>query len=65
MVPRVGTFCGTPLYVSPEMLEKSLSSPGSDLWAFGVMLFEMISGDLPFKSTQEWQTFQLIINMEY
>jgi 3-phosphoinositide dependent protein kinase-1 len=65
LVPQQGTFCGTPLYVSPEMLEKSLSSPGCDLWALGVIVYEIVSGKLPFKSVQEWQTFQLIINVEY
>jgi serine/threonine protein kinase len=39
MLPQKGTFCGTPLYVSPEMLEKSISSPGSDLWALGVIIY--------------------------
>lgn len=47
------------------MLEKSISSPGADMWALGVILYEMISGTVPFKSTQEWQTFQLIINVDY
>eukprot|EP00347_Sterkiella_histriomuscorum_P000106 403377158 len=47
------------------MLEKSISSPGADLWALGVIIYEMICGQLPFKSSQEWQTFQLIINVDY
>lgn len=51
MIPQKGTFCGTPLYVSPEMLEKSISSPGSDLWALGVILYQMICGDFPFKAS--------------
>ena len=36
---KVGTFCGTPLYVSPEMLESSTSSPAGDLWALGVIIY--------------------------
>ena len=65
LIPQKGTFCGTPLYVSPEMLEKSMSSVGSDLWALGVIVYQMVCGDFPFKASQEWQTFQQIINVEY
>ncbi|CDW79872.1 agc pdk1 protein kinase [Stylonychia lemnae] len=65
LIPQQGTFCGTPLYVSPEMLEKSISSPGADLWALGVIIYELVCGTVPFKSSQEWQTFQLIINVDY
>ena len=51
LIPQQGTFCGTPLYVSPEMLEKSISSPGADLWALGVIIYELICGSVPFKSS--------------
>jgi len=37
--------------VSPEMLEKSISSPGADLWALGVIIYELICGNVPFKSS--------------
>jgi len=47
------------------MLEKSISSTGSDLWALGVIIYQMVCGDFPFKASQEWQTFQQIINVEY
>mmetsp|Transcript_36187 Transcript_36187/g.35787 ORF Transcript_36187/g.35787 Transcript_36187/m.35787 type:complete len:102 (-) Transcript_36187:505-810(-) len=32
---REGTFVGTPLYVSPEMLEHNIACFGSDLWGLG------------------------------
>ena len=60
--PRKGTFVGTPLYVSPEMLQSNLSSPSGDIWAFGCILFQMITGDVPFKAPQDYQTFQLILD---
>jgi 3-phosphoinositide dependent protein kinase-1 len=47
------------------MLEKSMSSIGSDLWALGVIIYQMICGDFPFKESQEWQTFQQIINVQF
>jgi len=45
---RRGTFVGTPLYVSPEMLDDNLALPASDLWALGVMVFSMHTGNMPF-----------------
>jgi len=44
-----GTFVGTPLYASPEMLNDSVSGPFTDLWALGVIVFQLVSGDLPWK----------------
>lgn len=36
---RFGSFCGTPLYVSPEMLQDCVTCIGNDLWALGVIMF--------------------------
>jgi 3-phosphoinositide dependent protein kinase-1 len=47
-----GTFVGTPLYVSPEMLDDNLAIPASDLWALGVMVFNMHTGKMPFDGQQ-------------
>lgn len=37
-------FVGTALYVSPEMIDKEVTSPGMDLWALGCMIYEMRVG---------------------
>ena len=34
-----GTFVGTPLYATPEMLDASVSGPFTDLWALGVITY--------------------------
>ena len=34
-----GTFVGTPLYASPEMLNNSSSGPFTDMWALGVIVY--------------------------
>ena len=39
---------GSPLYISPEMVEKTISVPENDLWALGVIIFEMSVGRSPF-----------------
>jgi serine/threonine protein kinase len=38
---------GTPVYMSPEVL-KGCASPSSDVWACGVMLYELLTGQFPF-----------------
>ncbi|CDW79266.1 3-phosphoinositide-dependent protein kinase 1 [Stylonychia lemnae] len=59
---RKATFVGTPLYVSPEMLQDNISSFAGDIWAFGCIIYQMITGEVPFKAQHDYQTFQLILN---
>ncbi len=41
-------LAGTPDYAAPELLRGDVASRSSDLFAFGVMLFELLTGQLPF-----------------
>lgn len=43
-----GTLLGTPAYLSPEVAQGQVATAKSDLYAAGVMLFELIAGRLPF-----------------
>ena len=43
-----GVIAGTPHYLAPELLQGGRSSVASDLWAFGVVLYELCSGTKPF-----------------
>ncbi|OWK42345.1 serine/threonine-protein kinase [Fimbriiglobus ruber] len=47
--------CGTPAYVSPEMIRGDAVDGRADLYAVGVMLYELLTGRLPFdvQSTEE------------
>ena len=41
-------FLGTPHYVAPEMIEGAGAEPRSDLYALGIVLFELVTGQRPF-----------------
>ena len=43
------TFCGTYEYMAPEMLFKGEYDYRVDIWALGVLLYEMLHGRAPFK----------------
>ena len=60
-----GTFVGTPLYVAPEMLKESMSGHFTDLWALGWIVFQMITGEVPFKGKTDFQTFDIIMKREF
>ncbi|MCS6914898.1 MAG: serine/threonine-protein kinase [Myxococcales bacterium] len=50
---RTSAVLGTPAYVSPEMLAGEPLDGRSDLYAVGIMLWEMIVGQLPFPGTNQ------------
>jgi Tol biopolymer transport system component len=46
-VTAVGRVVGTPAYMAPEQVQGKVSTAGTDLFAFGLVLYEMVTGRLP------------------
>ena len=59
------SFVGTAEYVSPELLKSDPVSKEADFWAFGCVVYQMLSGKSPFKAPTDYLIFQKIKNLEY
>ena len=46
---KTKTFCGTPSYASPEMLQKKAYDKSVDWWSVGILIYEMLVGQPPFR----------------
>ncbi|KAI8330995.1 kinase-like domain-containing protein [Chlamydoabsidia padenii] len=59
------SFVGTAEFVCPELLRSDPIHKEADWWAFGCVIFQMLSGRSPFKAATDYLIFQKIKNLNY
>uniref|UniRef100_A0A8B9KXP5 Serine/threonine-protein kinase PLK n=1 Tax=Astyanax mexicanus TaxID=7994 RepID=A0A8B9KXP5_ASTMX len=62
---RRKTICGTPNYLSPEVLNKQGHGWESDIWALGCVMYTMLLGKPPFETTNLRETYRCIREARY
>ncbi|XP_034432307.1 ribosomal protein S6 kinase alpha-1 isoform X4 [Hippoglossus hippoglossus] len=55
------SFCGTVEYMAPEVVNRQGHTHSADWWSYGVLMFEMLTGALPFQGKDRKETMSLIL----
>jgi len=59
---QIGTTVGTIAYMSPEQARGEVVDQRTDIWSFGVLLYELLTGRQPFKGDYEQAIIYCIVN---
>ncbi len=63
-ITKFGSTVGTAAYMSPEQTRGEMVDQRTDIWALGVIIYEMITGNTPFKGEYEQAIIYSILNDE-
>jgi len=63
-ITTAGTTLGTIAYMSPEQAAGDKVDHRTDIWSLGVVLYEMLTGEVPFKAEHERAIIYMIMNEE-
>ena len=55
------SFCGTVEYMAPEVVNRKGHDTTADWWSFGVLMYEMLTGSLPFQGENRKSTMTMIL----
>ena len=59
------SFVGTPLYLSPELIEEADFSYPADLWALGIIIYQMLVGHCPYEDLSVFELYEKIKNCDF